>query len=666
MASNGSAIALGTNSVPGGGTFRSLNPDGSVLSQAYLGDYEAIVVPVANGDEWVAFYDVRSNCTSESCAKTEIGVAGLGSTRTQKTFVETPQYPSISAANDGHGHFLVAWSTVEPLDSAFRTYRIRVSYAVVLADGTLVSQPFQLENVVVTTADNLSIIVGNNVEAESPAVAFDGQQFLVGWTWFEGKGKSELRVMRIRPDGTRVDAQPVVVEQATDSQRVPRKSAQVALTNERVLFFWSSPRPSPSLPRVDVVERAVRSFDELATAAAPQPVSTSVQMQSEVSLASGDGAVLAAWHENDYGGAIMGRLIPALGAAPPAFMISTGTHEVGRPSVGFGGGIYLVAWRDEEWAPGSVKSTMLRILARRYDRNGEPLDAAPIQLTQETYPQFGYFPHPSIGIASDGTQFLVTWPGLEDDRIHAVRVSNSGAVLDRSPLAISPVDVAQRGAPRPVWTGQDFAVIWYEDPSPVVFTPPVRIVPRFARMTRVSSNGTLLDSTYPKIIETPQKGISVRSSAFNAAFNGTHILVTWSTFEFSNPGPGTPACAFAQRFLPDGTAFDPAPKTIACESQPGYDDENGNPDAFWDGSRWWIVYSNLAVRGSVYAVPLDAALMPQPAVRVSSDPLARTARAVALGGVPYIAYMRVDAASGSVRRVFYRTIGETRVRSARH
>src|SRR5262245_21462826 len=80
-------------------------------------------------------------------------------------------------------------------------------------------------------------------------------------------------------------------------------------------------------------------------------------------------------------------------------------------TLAFGGGVYLAAWRDEQFDPLSGIG-LQSIYAARLDTEGVPLDSPPILLEQTpgTIVQ-----HPTVSF--DGTRFVLAWHSQSNGRI---------------------------------------------------------------------------------------------------------------------------------------------------------------------------------------------------------------------------------------------------------
>jgi hypothetical protein len=617
--------------------------DGSGGSRYTFGDANSrSIVPVATRNGMVAVFDTFR----------ALNFAKLDGFQPRRLFSIDESFPIISAAADDGDRMLIAWSSINAASSG--QYRLTVKIAVTTAGGDMLLQPLELENLLFPYGNG----VYNTLTPEAPAVTWDGRQFVVAWRWLDGLGSRELRVARFDRQGIRLDAAPLVVDRAFDPNYPPLLDPQFLVMNGRASVLWTSSRGTVWFPHQDLMMRALEPAD-----AAPQLVAASAQLEREVTIAAGDEAVFAVWREGDFGTQIMGRLLRYNGLDSASFAISRDPYEPQTPAIESGGGIFLVAWREDEYDRsqfGDIAPRYYRIMARRYDRAGVPLDAAPLLLAREGAVYLSsLFPFRSMTIASDGHQFLVAWPSLEDTRIHGIRVSSSGALLDTSTIHISPAEFARRGAPHALWTGGEFSVYWYEDPTPegVLNTGSTH----YARRASVSPNGIALAPTLATAATTPAG--ADRRSPFDAAFNGSEVMLAWNYRMDLN----SQTCVYSQRFTPDGTAIDANPVKLQCV-QSSLNEWNGEPHPMWDGARWWITFSNLGFDSGVRAMPLSNGAPLYAPLRLSDasgKPFG--ARSVATPVGLWFVWSRIDAASGNVQRLIQRRlVTSNRTRAARH
>ena len=180
--------------------------------------------------------------------------------------------------------------------------------------------------------------------------------------------------------------------------------------------------------------------------------------QTDVRIALGPRGVFAVWNEQ-------GRyeVSAAVGGTAITVDETDAKDWVGWPAVAAGAHGFLVVWRH------NVVSNNDRVLARRYDFDGNPIDAAPVTLDTSPYAGFQFDETPP-SIAFDGTAFLVAWTrGFNNNgydtptKLYTTRIREDGQPFDARETTVAPesgavVTIRPRG-PRVLWTGSEFVVI---------------------------------------------------------------------------------------------------------------------------------------------------------------------------------------------------------------
>jgi hypothetical protein len=182
-------------------------------------------------------------------------------------------------------------------------------------------------------------------------------------------------------------------------------------------------------------------------------------------------------------------------------------------------------------------------------------------------------------VASDGTDFVVTWRGLASgaaSAIHAARISGaSGVVLDSPPLVLSTTAAEHFFRPqRPAVTfdGTAYVVAW-SDRKYASFSAFDIVV------KRLSTAGAVLDPD----------GIAVTAAAAEQqtepvlASDGTNTLVAWTDHRFEY----TTSDIFGARVSKAGAVLDPGGVILA---QAGY--SQYTPALRWDGSQYVLAWND--------------------------------------------------------------------------
>lgn len=133
---------------------------------------------------------------------------------------------------------------------------------------------------------------------------------------------------------------------------------------------------------------------------------------------------------------VFGNTFNAAGAAGMERLVVPGNENYVNPRVTAGPDEYLVTWRAEG-------AGLTRILANRVDRNGNILNAQPIEIKNAAH--YGLFPG---GAAWNGFYYLVVWSDSQLGRVYARRMLSDGTLFDAIPIDIMPgigADVAANG-----------------------------------------------------------------------------------------------------------------------------------------------------------------------------------------------------------------------------
>ena len=664
LASNGREIAM-TGSSPTESFVALLDASGGIRTRARTGDHNTAARAVADGADWFVFVGEQV-CGSRACddVLNRYRLDADGKLTDRVRVMTRPEgwgpYASVTVASDGNGNFLLSWGAWTLHDYTVPNYWLEVWYAVVDRNGKVLRTPFYVDKTFYPRYSPGMIEWGGPTPA--PAVQWNRDHFVLAWTWHDGVGHAGMRSVRVSAAGKFLDAKPVRFGELETRHIVSSRPA-LAVTDSRLLVQWSAattPFPDVTMFR-SVLHRAVGYTSELADGTSPTPLSLGGSAQRDLGLAAGDDSILATWAEGDS--LVLARLFPFAGAASSTLLVSEGTRYPYSVVAHWGGGQYLVAWREDDY---NTRYQMVRnhVFIRRFDRNGKALDPGPVELASEYYGGQSHLPGMDPGIAWDGTQFLVTWGGVDDRRIHASRVRPDGTMVDRLPaLRLSSGPAHRTASPCPVWTGSEFAVVWYEDPTTT--NPPLFRIAEYARLTRLRSDGTIVDDRLPKIITVPT-GFAENISPFQVASNGSELFVTWAATFSSEPGSRR-SCAYSQRFTLQGAPLDPQPVQIRCQNEAGYWSGGGGPRVIWTGAEWMYVYQRSDSDTGIYAEAVRDGRPVGTAMRIASGEYGpANAAAVQTPAGLFVAYTRRDAAYGNVIGAFLTRLTEPRVRAARH
>lgn len=353
----------------------------------------------------------------------------------------------------------------------------------------------------------------------------------------------------------------------------------------------------------------------------------STRGQTDVRIVSGSGLV-AAWIEGgtDVVASINGELVT----------VTAGDVDIWTVEPAIGSRAILIVWRRDD------RHGDNRLLARRFDFDGNALDDAPILLSLNS-DDLLYRPR-FVAVAFDGTSFLVAWtatkstPGYPPEfpgTLNSVRIGESGGpfAARQSSVVWPPWSLAH--SPRLLWTGSDFVLsYWLQGFSPLqpVYDPAPALVA--VRYNGVSAS------------EVPASPSFDAGPAFSAqvasALGPRNVTLTW----FGN-GLQVAQTTLAGRPLRE-------PRTIVPWS---------NSDVYvniaWDGTEYLLVWSERpftsetamlrAMRLGAELEPID----PQPVELASNLGRSVVPQIVRTSDGWLIGYHHPEAAGGP-ERVFVR------------
>ena len=615
LATNGSTFLLVTGAFGNGGKASAsiLGADGSVvhtmpieafnsISQIWVlpnGAYQFIVLRwYCNGVTPCAFVAVLTSVTEDGAVS-------------ENLLVTLPQRTSIGATYAG-GEILLVNASDGQTGDTFEARLFATNGAPLRPALQIDAQPF----------------CGCYMDA--PTAGWDGRQFLVAYPRQVDASTWEDRAVRVTADGLALDATPLVL----DSGGTPPLMA----TNGSTTVLLSA---SGSWAARDVVSRSVYSFDVLANA--PQHVvAQSAALERDVQVAPGPKGALAVWREGFPNPSIAG----SIGGGTPFTIAPAGPLDLQAPAAARGGDAFLVAWREQQKFPNGNDGAF-RILARRISVDGVPLDPQPIVVATDE--GLVYTPdEPTIAVASDGTGWLVVYPG-QNTSMRAVRVAANGAVLDAAPVELEKHDhFPLGGSPHAVWSGSRYIVAWTENldtPGLGVALQPMSDI----YVARLTAAGQLLDS---KQVWVGDYGDDV---AFAAAPG--RLLLAWN-IEFDLPLKG--AVIETMVLGEDGTPLGKA-RPLHIGPQESWPPVYSDLEAAWDGSSFLLAWTErvqdtLTIRyqhldGNGFPIE-GAPIELEPAGAVKFSPFL----APAPSGVTVGFEMIAGGAAGDVGRAFTTTI----------
>ncbi|WNG30379.1 hypothetical protein F0U62_44985 [Cystobacter fuscus] len=350
-----------------------------------------------------------------------------------------------TVAHDGT-NFLVVWESWT--QSAVDIYATRVS-----STGTVLDPG----GIALSTAPGLQ---------RAPAVAHDGTNFLVVWQ-DQRNGNSDIYGTRVSGAGTVLDPSGLVISTAANEQLAP----SVAHNGTNFLVVWQDARSGV----FDIYGTRVNGSGTVLNTNGIL-ISVAVNAQERPTVAYNGSDFVVVWEDSRNGNAdIYGARVSTTGVVrnPSGIALSTHGNNQRAPQVARSGTDCLVVWHDTQ------ASTLS---GARLSNTGVVLNPSDLLIA----PMFSFTSR--LSLASDGTNFLVAWgayaSGGRNTDIQATRVTSAGVALDTPAL---PISVAGNGQYTPVVAhdGTNFLVVWRDH----------RHTGSDIYAVRVSETGTVLDSS---------------------------------------------------------------------------------------------------------------------------------------------------------------------------
>ena len=387
---------------------------------------------------------------------------------------------------------------------------------------------------------------------EIPGLAFDGESFLVVWQDDRVSGYRDIYGARVTPAGVVLDSAGVAISAAARYQDSPA----VAFDGHSFLAVWHDDR---SAPYRDIYGARVTPAAVVLDSAGIV-ISTAAYGQYEPVVAFDGTNSLVVWEDERTGGAydIYGARVTTAGVVldPTGFAISTAAGVQWSPALAFDGTNFLVVWGDK-------RTGAYDIYGARVTPAGAVLDSAGIAISTAAGDQR------SPALAFDGENFLVAWQDNRSDtnsNIYGARVTPAGVVLDPAGIAISTAAEYQQ-SPALAFDGQNVLVAWQDQRGGGGHDD--------IYGARVTPAGDVLDTA----------GIAISTATGEQrfavlAFDGENFLVVWETYYEG---------VRAARVTPAGVVLDPTGITVTTalvgDMYPALAFDGENSLVVWQDSR---------------------------------------------------------------------------------
>jgi hypothetical protein len=495
-----------------------LDPSGIMIATAATNPYPAVR---SDGTDFlVVWQDFRSDSGRVFGARVSSQGAVLDS---PGIAISTASW-SPDLAYDGV-NFLVVWEDYRSGDSA-DIYCARVTPAGAVLDPSGIA---------------VSVAAGWQ---ESPAVAFDGTNFIVVWQDHRS-GSSDIYFARVTTAGVVIDPSGIPISPAGDNPAV-------AFDGASSLVVWGGSARGICGARVSPGGVVL------------DPNGFPISGGAYPAVAADGVNCLVTWQDfrgssDDVYGARVSRSGTVLDSGGIA--VSTAADYQDLPAVAQGGSDFLVVWMDGR----TRNSTQSDIYGARVTSDGMVLEPSGIPVSTVANWQF------APATVHDGTNFLVVWEDLRDGTssdIYGARVTSSGVVLDRSSLAVSTAANHQY-SPAVGCGSANSLVVWTDERSSQYEYD--------VYGARVTSAGEVLDPI----------GIAI-STATNSqyvsavAFDGANFFVVWQDYR-----SGDTSDIYGARVTSAGTVLDPSGIALSTAA-----DYQGGPAVTFDGTNFLVVWQD--------------------------------------------------------------------------
>jgi hypothetical protein len=462
-----------------------------------------------------------------------------------------PRTPDATpaAAFDGT-NYLVVWQDYR--SGNYDIYGARVTQAGVLLDSA---------NIAVSTAPYYQC---------SPAVAFDGTNYLVVWQ-DNRSGNYDIYGARVTPAGVVLDGGPsggIAISTAANAQC----STAVAFDGTNYLVVWQDYRSG----NYDIYGARVTPSGVVLDGGSGGgfAISSLLHDQCKPAVTFGGANYLVVWQDlrngdNDiYGARVTPAGVVLDGGSGGGFAISSAAYAQVEPAVTFDNTNYLVVWQDYR------NGSRYDIYGARVNQAGVVLDGSGgydgILISSAVYST-----HPAV--TSDGTNSLVVWEDYRNGYffdIYGARVTPAGVVLDGGPSVGIAISTAYQGQEQPklAFGGANYLAVWTDDR----YGDQSGDFPWRIFCARVgSSDGHIQDPNGIRI----SFWVNLQRNPA-VAFDGTNYLVVWEDFR-----SGHNYEIYGSRVSRTGVMLDAASFPIST----GYDDRTAPAVAF-DGTNYLVVW----------------------------------------------------------------------------
>lgn len=187
------------------------------------------------------------------------------------------------------------------------------------------------------------------------------------------------------------------------------------------------------------------------------PINSASGHQFYPAVAFGSTNYLVTWGSTNVPYSIYGARVGLDGTVLDPTGFHLGYAKYGYPAIAFDGTNYMVVW----WK--IITSTTARIYGARVTQDGVVLDPGGFEIVTFTSIP-GYNVHVSLGLAFDGTNYLVVWPdGRNGDwDIYGARFTQNGTVLDPGGFAVCRYPGGDQDFPDLTFGAGNYFAVWHD------------------------------------------------------------------------------------------------------------------------------------------------------------------------------------------------------------
>jgi hypothetical protein len=345
-----------------------------------------------------------------------------------------------------------------------------------------------------------------------PAVAFDGENYLVAWEDERaGANNRDVYGALLSNSGQLLEPGVFRVAVASNLQQAPA----VAFGDSVYLVVWEDTRVPYN--NYDIYGARV-SRDGRVLDPAGIPIMYQYNYSQRIPTVAFDGTnFLTAW-QTDGVAALQGKFVNPAGQVLDSAPLSVPSPEVAtHPTTAFGDSAYLVAW-------GPKYATRINCIGGRPDTS---------------LVEFGNGALPAMTF--DGTNYCIVWQASQARSIYATRISQTGIVLDPGGVCVSSA-AGQRGNADIEYGVNNYLAAWEDTRSGGVDILGAWMDPSLGRMDTVSVSRRPGNKYRPAIARGGGNQLLVVYSCTTTVVNGrpasgNHI---WGRF-VADPGPLPPS-----------------------------------------------------------------------------------------------------------------------------